>query len=102
MRTPHIEGNACLDCHRAPTRTARLLEAGKVHVNEFMPPRKPGSLKEEYAALLACHDDGPENTPGCDWLIPPGGGCPGGVVEGSDQAGEGGRIPTGRLPGDSN
>jgi hypothetical protein len=94
MRTPHIEGNACLDCHRAPTRTARLLEAGQVHVNEFMPPRRPGSLKADYAALLACHDDGPENTPGCDWVVPPGGGCPGGVVAG---AGEGGRVPTGRV-----
>ena len=97
LRTPHIEGNACLDCHRAPTRTARLLEAGQVHVNEFMPPRKPGSLKADYAALLACHDDGAGNTPGCDWMVPPGGGCPGGIVAGSGDDGEGGRITTGRV-----
>ena len=99
MRTPYIEGNACLDCHRAPTRTARLLEAGQVHVNEFMPPRRPGSMKADYAALLACHDQGPANTPGCDWVVPPGGGCPGGIVSEADRGGEDGRIPTGRLPG---
>ena len=97
LRTVHIEGNACLDCHRAPTRTARLLEAGKVHVNDFMPPRKPGSMAADYAALLACHDDGPENTPGCDWIVPPGGGCEGGMVSGVAGDGEGGRVPTGRV-----
>ena len=97
LRTPHIEGNACLDCHRAPTRTASLLEAGRVHVNEFMPPRRPGSLKADYEALLACHDQGPANTPGCDWLIPPGGGCEARIVPGSAEDVVGG-IPTGRVP----
>ena len=66
-----------------------------------MPPHKPGSLKADYAALLACHDDGPANTPGCDWALPPGGGCPGGIVSGADEDGEDGRIPTGRLSKDS-
>ena len=96
LRTVHIEGNACLDCHRAPMRTARLLAAGNVHVNEFMPPRRPGSMAADYAALMACHENGPANTPGCNWILPPGGGCAGGVVAGGH--GEGSRIPTGRLP----
>ena len=97
LRTPYIEGNACLDCHRAPTRTARLFEAGQVHVNGFMPPRRPGSLKDDYAALLACHDQGPANTPGCDWLIPPGGGCESRIVPGTPGDGAGSGIPTGRV-----
>ena len=93
LRTVHIEGNACLDCHRAPTRTARLLEGGKTRVNDFMPPRKPGSMAADYAALLACHDDGPGKTPGCEWVVPPGGGCEGVVVSGVVGDGADGGVP---------
>jgi hypothetical protein len=89
LRTVYIEGNGCLGCHRAPMRTARLLEAGNVHVNDFMPPRDPGSLAEDYAALLACHDNGPEQTPGCDWVEPPGGGCDSAIISGGGAAGGG-------------
>lgn len=80
MRTVHIEGNGCLDCHRAPTRIASLFDRGGVHVSGFMPADNPGRLTDDYQALLDCFRDGPERTPGCEHVIPPGGGCEGGVV----------------------
>ncbi len=45
-----------------------------------MPKHDPGSLAEDYAELIDCAKNGPENTPGCDWVVPPGGACDGGVV----------------------
>ena len=48
--------------------------------NEHMPPHAPGSLAADYAELVACWENGPENTPGCDWVIPPAGECDGGNV----------------------
>jgi len=80
MRTIHIEGNACLSCHRIGMNTDELFRSLGFDANQWMPTHDPGSLAEHYAALLACHEDGPENTPGCDWVVPPGGGCEGGVV----------------------
>jgi len=44
-------------------------------VNNFMPPHDPGSLAEEYNELIECWINGPENTDGCNWVIPPGGNC---------------------------
>ena len=41
---------------------------------------EPGSLAKDYQARLSCWTNGPEGTPGCDWIVPPGGACEGGVV----------------------
>ena len=77
--------------------------------NEHMPPHDPGSLAADYEELVACWTNGPENTPGCDWVIPAAGDCDGGVV-GDDYphasarfnrgTGDGGRTSRGwRRPG---
>ena len=69
-RTVHIEGNGCVICHRAPDPERFLGIAGH-DVNSFMPPNAPGSMTADYAAIRACYDDGPETTPGCNWVDPP-------------------------------
>lgn len=80
MRTIHIEGNQCLSCHRVGMEIDQLFARNGFDVNTYMPPHAPGSMKEDYDQLLKCWQDGPENTPGCDWIIPPAGDCKGGVV----------------------
>jgi hypothetical protein len=50
------------------------------HPNEHMPPRNPGSLASDFEELLECWTNTPENTSGCDWVIPPAGTCEGRVV----------------------
>jgi hypothetical protein len=80
LRTVHIEKNGCVSCHRVPVDIARIFAFSGNQVNKFMPPHEPGSLAEDYAALLSCRKQGPAKTPGCEWVIPPGGGCEGGVV----------------------
>lgn len=82
MRTIHIEGNACLDCHRVGMEIDQRFAANGFDVNTYMPPGAPGTLDQDYAELLECWRNGPENTPGCEWVIPPAGGCAGGVVDG--------------------
>jgi len=69
-RTIHIEGNGCVMCHRAPDPERFLGIAGH-DVNSFMPPNAPGTMTDDYAAIRACYDNGPEATPGCDWVEPP-------------------------------
>lgn len=76
MRTLYIEGNGCLDCHRVGMETVRLLTEDPWFPNEEMPPADPGSMAGDYAALVECWYSGPENTPGCEWVVPPAGGCP--------------------------
>jgi hypothetical protein len=83
MRTLHIEGNECLDCHRVGMSTIDLymsFEIGDWAPNEHMPPYDPGSLREHFDELMNCWENGPENTPGCDWIIPRAGDTPGRVV----------------------
>ena len=76
-RSIHIEGNQCLNCHRSNMILAyENFEAlGHVMINDFMPPYQPGALSEDYNELIQCWINGPENTDGCDWIIPPGGDC---------------------------
>ena len=81
LRTVYIEGNACLACHRINMGLIELFERNHWDVNEHMPPQNPGSMAEDYEALLDCWTNGPENTPGCYWVIPPGGECDGGIVD---------------------
>ena len=80
MRTIHIEGNGCLGCHRMGMETVGEFVGDFWDPNEHMPPRDPGSLAADYEALVACWENGPESTPGCDWVVPPAGECAGGVV----------------------
>jgi hypothetical protein len=76
LRTPHIKGNICTSCHRLGMRTHDLFKAAhKININEIMPPYDPGSEADDFAALQACWEDGPENTPGCEWVNPPGAYC---------------------------
>lgn len=80
MRTIHIEGNKCLDCHRVGMGTLKLFMRYGWDPNEHMPPYDPGSLAEDLQELLDCWENTPENTPGCDWVIPPAGDTLGRVV----------------------
>jgi hypothetical protein len=73
MRTIHIEGNGCLNCHRVGMSTATLFMQNGWHPNDHMPPKKPGSLAADFEALQACWRDGPEKTEGCEWVVPPAG-----------------------------
>ena len=85
-RSIHIEGNQCLSCHRSNMILAyeNFDALGHVLVNEFMPPNSPGSLSEDYYELIQCWINGPENTDGCDWIIPPGGDCESQILSISD------------------
>jgi hypothetical protein len=80
MRTIHIDGNGCLGCHRIGMETVAEYTGDHWDPNEHMPPHDPGSLAADYEELVECWTNGPENTPGCDWVIPPAGECDGGVV----------------------
>lgn len=80
MRTVNIEGNQCLSCHRISMELIESFALNGWEINEHMPPEDPSSLTEDYQELLDCWTNGPENTPGCDWIIPPAGDCEGGVV----------------------
>ena len=81
MRTIHIEGNRCLGCHGIGMETLAEYTGVLWDPNEHMPPHAPGSFAGDYAELVACWENSPgENTPGCDWVIPPAGDCDGGVV----------------------
>ena len=80
LRTLHIEGNACLSCHRIGMEIERIFANNGFDVNTYMPPHAPGTMSEAYQDLLNCWNAGPEATPGCDWVIPPAGDCAGGIV----------------------
>jgi hypothetical protein len=71
MRTIHIEGNGCVDCHRIGLSTLKLFEQYEWDPNEHMPPRDPGSLAEDLQELLDAWENGVENTPDAEWIIPP-------------------------------
>lgn len=80
LRTPHIEGNTCVGCHRIGMGTIDIFEflvpyGGGVIVSEFMPPYAPGTHSEDLEALRACWEQGPDNTPNCEWVNPPGEYC---------------------------
>lgn len=80
MRTIHIEGNQCMACHRLGLSTVRLFEDNGYDVNTHMPPTNPGSLSDDYLELLEAWINGPENTPGAEWKIPPTCNDPGKIV----------------------
>ena len=68
MRTIHIDGNGCLRCHRIGMETLAEYTGDHWDPNEHMPPHAPGSLAADHEDLVACWKNGPENTPGCDWV----------------------------------
>ena len=80
MRTIHIADNGCIECHRIGMGTAKLFIGHGWDPNKHMTPKSPGSLSEDWKALLECWENGPENTPGCEWVIPPTGDSLGRVV----------------------
>lgn len=45
---------------------------GVIDVNSLMPPNAPGTETEDFNAIRACWEDGPDNTPNCEWSEPPG------------------------------
>ena len=51
------------------------------HPNDHMPPHAPGTQSEDFAELLACWNNGPENTPGCEWIIPKADQCESQIVK---------------------
>ena len=101
MRTIHIDGNGCLGCHRIGMETLAEYTGDFWDPNEHMPPHNPGSLAADYEELVACWTNGPENTPGCDWVIPPAGECDGGIV-GADYPYASARFSRGTGDGDRN
>ena len=80
MRTIRIKGNGCFGCHRIGMKTVEEFVGAHWDPNKHMPPKDPGSLAEDYEEVVQCWLDGPENTPGCDWIVPPAGNCPTQVV----------------------
>ncbi len=71
MRTIHIEGNACFDCHRVGMSTLNLFVQNGWDPNQHMPPHDPGSLAKDLRVLLDVWKKGPENVPSAQWIIPP-------------------------------
>ena len=82
MRTVHLEGNACFECHRVGMSTMSLFMRNDWDPNQHMPPDDPGSLEEDLDELIAAWKSGPENTPGAEWIIPPAGSAPRRIVGG--------------------
>ena len=73
MRTIHIEGNGCFDCHRMGIGTMKLFMANGWDPNEHMPPDDPGSLAEDFQQLVEVWERIPQEglPPGVQWIIPP-------------------------------
>ena len=80
MRTMHIKGNACFDCHRVGMKTVELFLQNGWEPNAHMPPNKPGSLADDLRELLDVWVKGPENVIGAEWVVPPARGKPSQVV----------------------
>lgn len=71
MRTIHIEGNGCMECHRVGMSTVAMFMENGWDANQHMPPRKPGSLAKDFAQLLDAWRNGPASVPGASWVLPP-------------------------------
>lgn len=80
MRTIHIKGNACFDCHRVGMSTMTMFMENGWDPNAHMPPHDPGSLKDDLRDLLEAWRTGPENDEDAEWIIPPARGQPSQVV----------------------
>lgn len=76
MRTLHIEGNKCFDCHRVGMSTMTMFMENGWNPNSHMPPNAPGSLAQELEQLLEAWKKGPASVKGASWIIPPAAGKP--------------------------
>ncbi len=70
MRTIHIPGNKCLDCHRAGMSTMDIFMLNGWDPNKHMPPQDPGSLEADLKVLLEAWQKGPASVAGAEWIIP--------------------------------
>lgn len=71
MRTIHIKGNACFECHRVGMSTMTLFMKNGWQPNDHMPPHNPGSLADDLKELLEAWTKGPDHVAGAEWIIPP-------------------------------
>lgn len=71
MRTIHVKGNACFECHRVGMSTMKMFMKNGWKPNDHMPPHDPGSLAHDLRQLLDAWENGPENVSNAEWLIPP-------------------------------
>ena len=74
MRTLHIEGNKCFDCHRVGMSTVAMFMDNGWQPNKHMPPDDPGSLAEDFKQLMDAWQKGPAAVKGASWVVPPGAG----------------------------
>ena len=81
MRTMHVEGNSCFDCHRVGMKTMELFMNAGWDPNNHMPPYNPGSLVDDVRELLNAWKLGPENVSNANWIIPPARGNKSQIVE---------------------
>lgn len=71
MRTMHIQGNACFDCHRIGQSTLKLFLNAGWNPNDHMPPDDPGSMPKDLEQVLEVLASGPEKVADAEWVIPP-------------------------------
>lgn len=71
MRTMHIKGNGCFECHRVGMSTLELFVSNGWDPNKYMPPDDPGSLANDLTALREAWHKGPMLVKGAEWIIPP-------------------------------
>lgn len=71
MRTLHIEGNQCFNCHRVGMSTMTMFMDNGWKPNDHMPPNDPGSLANDLEQLLEAWRKGPTGVKGSKWIIPP-------------------------------
>jgi len=71
MRTLHIEGNKCFDCHRVGMSTMSMFMENGWKPNTHMPPHDPGSLSKDLEQLMEAWKKGPAAVKGAKWIIPP-------------------------------
>jgi hypothetical protein len=76
MRTIHIKGNGCLECHRVGMSTMAMFMENGWDPNAHMPPKNPGSLAADVAQLLKAWKEGPASVEGTTWVVPPARGNP--------------------------
>ena len=57
MRTIHIEGNECLNCHRIGMKTVEEFMGDHWHPDQHMPPHDPGRLTEDLRGVARLLDE---------------------------------------------
>ena len=71
MRTIHIEGNKCFECHRVGMSTMTMFMENGWKPNDHMPPQTPGSLAKDLEQLFEAWNKGPASVTGASWITPP-------------------------------